>query len=104
MARSAPGPSSTAISTMVPSSGRARRKLSHRVAIGGQDPFHALGHVLRRQSGSGDIANVAVELERARARRADELREPARSPDLAPIGFAILQDIDPAHPPARVER
>ena len=38
-----------AISTKVPSSGRARRMLADVAAIGGQDPFNALGNVKRRQ-------------------------------------------------------
>src|SRR5579864_5004135 len=131
------GAAATAISTKVPSRGRARRMLAHvpekwirfsdkdmrpcersgaypdpfdrdallagAVAIGRQDPLHALGDVQRRQGGTGNIADVASDLEGTAARFADELRQPSGLAYLAAIRFAVLQDIDPHHPPAGVE-
>src|SRR5215471_14163069 len=79
----------TAISTKVPSSGRARRRLSAAAAIGRQYPFHAFGHVLRRQRRARDVADVTPNLEGAAAPFADELREPARLPHLAAVRLAI---------------
>src|ERR1700722_3049947 len=66
--------------------------------------LHALGHVMGGQRRAGNVADVAVDLERACARLADELREPARLPHLAAIGLAILQDVDAMNLAARTER
>src|SRR5262245_50699107 len=92
------------ISTNVPRSGRARRRLSGAIAIERDDPLDALGDVQGRERGAGDVADVAADAQRARARLADELPEPAPVPDLPAIGFAVLQDLDPLDAPARVER
>src|SRR5712691_11963351 len=89
----------TVISTNVPSSGRARRtvafsdKALFEAGGNGQYPLHAFGHVLRRQGGAGNIANIIAHLQGARAGFSDELGEPTRTPDLAAIRFAILQDL-----------
>src|ERR1700687_2921284 len=84
----------TVISTNVPSSGRARRavaSLAGRIFCGkpvstpdrvrgrlfpenalfeaggnGHDPLHAFGHVMRRQGGTGNIADVVAHLQRTR--------------------------------------
>src|SRR5262249_19938088 len=93
----------TAISTKVPSSGRARRVLFE-PGCNGHDPLHAFGHMVRRQSGAGNVADVAADLQRAAAGFSDELREPARRPDLAAVRLAILQDLHAADSSARVER
>jgi hypothetical protein len=58
----------------------------------------------RRQGRAGDIADVAVDLERAAAGLAHELREPARAPDLAAIGLPVLQDLDAVDGAARRQR
>ncbi len=92
----------TAISTNVPSSGRDRRRLFE-AGSNGHDPLHAFGHVVRRQGGAGNIADVAAHLQRARARLSDELREPTRASDLAAIGLAVLQDVHVPNPPARIQ-
>src|SRR5580700_7835492 len=76
--------------------------LAGAAAIGRQDPLHALGDVERRQGGTGNIADVAADLEGTAARLADELREPAGLAHLATIRFAVLQDIDAHHASARV--
>src|SRR5262249_8803273 len=98
----------TAISTNVPSTGRARRRPAaarlFEAGDNGHDPLHALGDVMRRQRGAGDVPDVAAHLQGAAARLADELCKPARAADLAAIGFAILQDLDAADASARIER
>src|SRR5260221_13431879 len=88
-------------STKVPSNGRARRTLSETCGKG-CDPFGTFGDMQRRQRGARDVADVAADLERARRRLADELREPARAFDIIAIGFAILQDVDPVNAAARL--
>src|SRR5258708_14202230 len=75
----------TAISTNVPSSGRARRMLTGAASIGGQYPFHALGDMQRRQGGAGDVADVPADLEGTAPPLPDELRNPARLPPFAPV-------------------
>src|SRR4051794_3353946 len=93
-------PTSTA--TNVPSAGRARRLLFE--AIGNRhDPLHTLSHVMRRQCGAGDVADIVPDLERTAAALADELREPARAPDFAAVGFAVLEDVNLAYPPRRIQ-
>src|SRR5437016_11922199 len=82
------------ISTKVPSRGLARRILAEAIAIGCQYPFHAFGDMRRRQGRAGDVPDIAVDLERAAASLADELRKPARASDLAAIGLPVLQDLD----------
>src|SRR6202011_3903288 len=99
--RAAPAAS---ISTNGPSSGRARRTLSEAVAIGCQYSLHTFGDMRRRQGRAGDIADVAVDLERAATGLADELREPARAPDLAAIGLPVLQDLDAVNGAVRRQR
>src|ERR1700730_2356594 len=94
----------TSISTKVPSRGLARRTLSEAIAIGCQYPLHTFGDVSRRQRCAGDIPDVAVDLERAAAGLADELREPARAPDLAAIGLPVLQDLDAVNGAVRRQR
>src|SRR3984893_16658824 len=94
----------TSISTKVPSRGLARRTLSEPIAIGCQYPLHTFGDVRRRQRRASDIPDVAVDLERAAAGLADELREPARTPDLAAIGLPVLQDLDAVNGAARRQR
>src|SRR5262245_45943799 len=74
------------------------------MAIQPEDLLHAFGDVMRRQGGARDVADVAVDRERARGGLADELREPARLATLAAVGFAVLQDVDATNAPARVER
>src|SRR5258708_30262801 len=96
--RAAPAAS---IWTNVPSSGRARRTLWEAVAIGCQYSLHAFGDMCRRQGRAGNVADVAVDLERAAAGLADELREPARAPDFAAIGLPVLQDLDAVDGAAR---
>src|SRR5690242_9100315 len=83
----------TAISTKVPSSGRARRRLFEADVIDRQNPLDAFGHVPRRQRGAGDVADVPLHVERIAARLAVELREPIGIGHLAAIGFAVLQDL-----------
>src|SRR5260370_5311422 len=92
------------ISTHVPSSGLARRILPQSIAIGRQYPFDAFGDVGGRQRRAGNVANVAVDLERAAAGFANELRQPARASDLAAIGFPVLQDLDAVHGPCGRQR
>src|SRR5262245_34562653 len=65
--------SATAISTNVPRSGRARRALFE-AGDNCHDPLYAFGHVMRRQGGAGNIANVAAHLQRTGAGLADKLR------------------------------
>src|SRR5258708_38887374 len=89
------------ISTNVPSSGLARRILPQSIAIGRQYPFDAFGDMGGRQRRAGNVANVAGDLQRAAAGFADKRRQPARAPDLAPIGFPVLQDLDAVHGPRR---
>src|SRR2546425_3321846 len=93
--------SSTAISTNVPRSGRARCMLSG--SIESQDFPDTFGDVMRRQGGAGNIADVPVHLERAPARLSNELGEPAGVSDLAAIGLAVLKDVDAAHLAAQVQ-
>src|SRR5882762_4857982 len=95
---------STAISTNVPSSGRARRMLTGAASIGGQYPSHALGDMQRRQGRAGDVADVAADLEWAAAALADELRKPAGLAHFAAVRLAVLQDLDTHHAPGGVER
>src|SRR5262249_43827840 len=97
------GASATAISTNVPRSGRARRALFE-ARSNCHDPLHAFGHVMRRQGGAGNIANIAAHLERTGAGLANKLRQPARTSDLAAIGLAILQNLHTANPSARIQR
>src|SRR5258708_9653855 len=94
----------TAISTNVPSSGRARRMLTCAASIGGQYPFHALGDMERRQGRAGDVADIAADLEGTAASLADELPQPAGLAHFAPVRLAVLQDFDARHAPGRVER
>src|SRR5207247_596321 len=68
----------TAISTNVPSSGRARRALSE-ARRNGHDPFDAFGHVVRGQGGPGYVADIVAHLQRTCAGLADELRKPTRA-------------------------
>src|SRR5438046_8992579 len=77
------------ISTKVPSRGLARRTLSEAIAIGCQYSLHTFGDMRRRQGRAGDVSDVAVDLERAAAGLADELREPART---AEIGRASCRE------------
>src|SRR6266536_960022 len=93
----------TAISTNVPRRGRARRTLSPAVAIERDDPLDAFGHVKRRQRRAGNIADIAADPQRTAAGLSDELPEPAGVPDLAAVGLAILQNLDPMDAPARVQ-
>src|SRR5690349_4764317 len=102
--RSRSGRPAAAISTMVPSSGRARRRLSQAMTIGGEDAFDAFGDMVRRKRRAGDVADVLIDRERARTGLANELRQPARLSDLTTIGLAILQDLDAEDAAARVER
>src|SRR6266536_41082 len=95
--------SSTAISTNVPRSGRARRMLPDLVSIERQDFLDPFGDVMRRQGGAGNIADVPVHLERTPARLSNELGEPTGVSDLAAIGLAVLKDIDAAHLAAQVQ-
>src|SRR5581483_2836406 len=92
------------ISTKVPSSGRARRTLVDAFAIGRQNSFHTFGDVGRRQRRAGDVADVAVDLQRAARGLADNLSKPARASDLAPVGFPIFQDFDALHRAGGAER
>src|SRR5258708_1557908 len=94
---------STAISTNVPSSGRARRMLTGAASIGGQYPFHALGDMQRRQGRAGDVADVAADLEGTAAGLAGELRKPAGLAHFAPVRLTVLQDFDAHHAPGRIE-
>src|SRR5437879_6342144 len=87
----------------VPRRGRARRTLSEAIAIGCQYPLHAFGDMGRRQRRPGDVPDIAVDLERACAGLADKLRQPARAPDFASIGFPVLQDLDLMHGSGRRE-
>src|SRR5262245_4523340 len=103
----------TATSAEVPSSGRARRTRAPRktdagalaptAAIGQQDPLDALGDVLRGERGARDVADVLTDRQRAARGLADELREPARTANLAAIRLAIFQDIDPADTAAGID-
>src|SRR4029077_20514164 len=95
--------SAAAISTNVPSNGRARRMPSQ-VSIGRQNAFDAFGDVQRRQRRARNVANIAADLQGAGAGLADELRQPARASHLAAIGLAILQYIDAADASARIDR
>src|SRR5260370_34969687 len=85
----------TSISTKVPSSGLARRTLSEAVAIGCQYSLHAFGDMRRRQGRAGNVADVAVDFERAAAGLADEFGEPGRGPGFAAIGLPVLQNPAP---------
>src|ERR1700756_1535400 len=82
----------TSISTKVPRSGLARRMLSDTTAIGGQNSLHAFGDMGRGQRCARDVPDIAVDLQGAATGLANELGEPARAPDIAAIGFPILQD------------
>src|SRR5258705_9182871 len=93
----------TAISTNVPSSGLARRMLSSAVPIGGQYPFHALGHMVRRQRRARNVPDVLIHLQRAPAALAHELRKPARFPNLAAVRLPVLQNVHALDPSARVQ-
>src|SRR5262249_52461584 len=95
--------SATAISTNVPRSGRARRALFE-PGDNCHDPLYAFGHVMRRQGGAGNIANVAAHLQRTGAGLAGKLRQPARTSDLAAIGLTILQNLHSTNPPGRIQR
>src|ERR1043166_541593 len=77
------GASARLISTKVPSSGRARRRLADAGAIGGNDPLHAFGHMRARQRRAGNIPDVAAHSKGAAAGLPDELREPARGATFA---------------------
>src|SRR5579863_6269545 len=103
MTSASAGPAAS-ISTNVPSRGLARRTLFETAAIGRQYPFHAFGDMRRGQRRAGNIPDVAVDLERTRVRLSDELREPARTSDLAAVRFAVLQDLDFMHGPCRGQR
>ena len=59
--------------------------------------------VMRRQRRAGNIADIVADLQRAGIALAGELRKPARAPDLAAVGLAILQDIHLTDAPAGVE-
>src|SRR5260370_14826705 len=98
-----PGPDAW-IFTNVPSSGLARRILPQSIAIGRQYPFDAFGDMAGRQRRAGNVANVAVDLERAAAGFADELRQPAGASDLASVRFPILQNLDAMHGPCGRQR
>src|ERR1700674_144611 len=92
------------MSTKVPSSGRARRRLSEAVCIERQYPLYALGHMVRGQGRAGNVADVLVHREGIGAGLADELGEPARAPDFASVRFPVLQDLHAMHLAARIER
>src|ERR1700684_2649422 len=89
------------ISTKVPSSGRARRMLADAGAIDRQNPFDTLGEMHGRQRRAGNIPNIVADLDVAAVRFPDNLRKPARTSDLAAIGFAIFQDFHSADPASR---
>src|ERR1051325_10354340 len=93
-----------AISTKVPSRGRARRISADAMTEKPEDLLHAFGDVMAGERRARDIADVVADREGARAGLADELREPARPAHLAAVGFAILQDVDAMDAAARVER
>src|SRR5579872_1000211 len=92
-ALSAIGPA-TLISTNVPSNGRARWMLS-RIAIGGQNSFHAFREVQGRQGRTRNVADITADLEGARAGLADELRKPTRAAHFATVRFSIGKNIHP---------
>src|SRR5260370_379550 len=56
-----------AISTKVPSSGRARRISAQAGFINGQDASDAFCHVPRRQCGARNVADILIELRRIAA-------------------------------------
>src|ERR1700738_5354169 len=63
-----------------------------------QHAFDALGDMTRRQRCARDDADVGPRLQSIAARLAGELRQPIAVGDLAAIGLAVLQDLDPLHP------
>src|SRR6266702_2962543 len=87
----------TVISTYVPSSGLARRRLSEAIAIYGQYPLDPFSHMRRRQRRSRNIRDITVDPEWAAAGLAHELRKPARAVDLPAIRFPVLQYLDLLH-------
>src|ERR1044071_3518742 len=96
--RTSRGAKAARIVTSVPSNGRART--SSRVAeediVGSQQAFDAVGDVTARQRRTGNVLDVAIELQRVAVLLADELRAPPRVPHFATVGFAILEDLDAA--------
>lgn len=59
--------------------------------------------MMRGQRGAGDVANIVADLEWTGAALADELREPARAPDLATVGFAVRKNVDLSYPSAGIQ-
>src|SRR5690348_10480149 len=90
-------------STKAPRRGRARRALSEAGLIERQDSLDALGHVLRRERGAGDIADVLVDGDGIATGLAVEMVQPAVAGDLAAIRLAVLEYLDRLDPAVRVE-
>src|SRR5262249_61033867 len=90
-------------STKVPRSGRARRALSKAGLIEGQDPLDAVGDMLRRESGAGDVADVLVDGDGIAAGLAVELVEPAMAGDLGAVLRPVTQHLDRLDSAVRLE-
>ena len=87
---------SAVISTYVPSSGRqAHGNLEQQHLIGDEQPADSVGDVAARKGRARDVPDVLAE-PKCRARTlADELLSPSRIANLASVGLAIFEDLDP---------
>src|SRR5262249_43621321 len=105
---------SSAISTIVPSSGRARRSVAASISavlrwtqccvVYFEQPLHALGHVPAGQRRAGDVPDAGVQFDLVGGRLADELLAPAGEADLTAVRLAVVEDLDGEDRAGVVER
>src|SRR6516225_10383101 len=104
-------------STSVPSSGRARWRITARPPSSsrglrgdrmlrgpGHQPVHAVGDVRAAERGAADVGDVRAHVDRVARALADELVAPGRHPHLAAVAFAVGQDLDGQYLAGRVQR
>src|ERR1039457_1137918 len=96
----------TRTATTVPRSGRARSMLGggEHECIGCQQPAHAVGEVAAGERRSGNIFDIAIELQRRAGVFPDELTPPRRQVHLATVAFVIVEDLELPYRAARIER